>query len=189
MLWGIQFLHHYWLTDLAQYGILPRVQQGLPHIFTAPFIHGSFAHLASNTLPLIVFSWVCLLRGWAYYLLSSLFIMVVGGLGVWLFARLALHIGASGWIFGLWGLIVSRALFEKDFKSILLSLLMLFFYGGMIYGVLPTDSHISFEGHMSGLVAGVLCAWLSSLLSNIIKRIQPDSGQAGESSKGNNGVP
>lgn len=115
--------------------------------------------------------------------------MVVGGLGVWLFARLALHIGASGWIFGLWGLIVSRALFEKDFKSILLSLLMLFFYGGMIYGVLPTDSHISFEGHMSGLVAGVLCAWLSSLLSNIIKRIQPDSGQAGESSKGNNGVP
>jgi len=175
VLWGIQLLHHYWLSDLAQYGILPRVQQGLPHIFTAPFIHGSFAHLMSNTLPLMVFSWVCLLRGWAYYLCSSLFIIAVGGLGVWLFARMALHIGASGWIFGLWALIVSRALFEKDFKSILLSLLMLFFYGGMIYGVLPSESHISFEAHLSGLVAGIICAWLSSLLTKTVEYFQSDT--------------
>lgn len=175
MLWGIQFLNAYWLGDLAKYGILPRVQQGLPHIFTAPFIHGSFAHLASNTVPLMVFSWVCLLRGWVYYLFSSLFIIALGGLGVWLFARLALHIGASGWIFGLWGLIVSRALFEKDFKSILLSLLMLFLYGGMLYGVLPSDSHISFEAHLSGLVAGVLCAWLSSVWAKLLTYFQSDA--------------
>ena len=123
----------------------------------------------------MVFSWVCLLRGWAYYCFSSLFVIAVGGLGVWLFARLALHIGASGWIFGLWGLIVSRALFEKDFKSILLSLLMLFFYGGMLYGVLPSDSHISFEAHLSGLVAGVLCAWLSSSLVKVIQYFRSDT--------------
>lgn len=144
--------------EIRQYGIHPRNLETLWGVLTAPFIHSSWSHLFNNTLSFAVFSSLCLMKGPAYYLKSSFFIIVVGGGLVWAFARPASHIGASGWIFGLWSLIIATAWFERSILNILLSLGMMIFYGGMILGVLPVETHVSFESHLFGAIAGVIAA-------------------------------
>ncbi len=79
---------------------------------------------------------------------------------VWLFARPAIHIGASGWIFGLWSLTIAMAWFDRRFINIVIAVFVIFFYGGMFYGVLPGRPGVSFESHLFGAVAGVICALL-----------------------------
>ncbi len=143
---------------LLQFGILPREPTSLPFIFTTVFIHGSWAHLFNNLFGLVIFGSLCLLRGRRYFINASLFIIVVGGLLVWAFGRPAIHIGASGWIFGLWSLSIALAWYQKSFINFAIAVLVLFFYGGMIYGVLPADKAISFEAHLAGAFAGILCA-------------------------------
>ena len=88
------------------------------------------------------------------------------GLLVWLFARNALHIGASGWIFGLWSLCIATAWYDRKFINILIALLVVFLYGGMLFGVLPNDPRISFESHFFGAIAGVVCAFFQARLFN-----------------------
>jgi membrane associated rhomboid family serine protease len=145
---------------LSQFGVIPRDMGSLFHIATAPFIHGSLGHLINNVIGLSIFSAFCLLRSIRVYVWSSVFIIVVGGLMVWLFGRNASHIGASGWIFGLWSLSIANAIFDRSFQNILVAVLVVFLYGGMIYGVLPSSQGISFEGHFFGAVAGIACAFL-----------------------------
>lgn len=149
---------------MTQFGVYPRLQESLPFILTAPFIHGSYSHLLNNLMGLGIFASLCLLRSRSYFLLSSLFIIVCSGILVWLFARPAFHIGASGWVFGLWSLVIFNAYFDARFKNILLSLLVIIFYGGMAYGVLPGDKGVSFEFHLAGAIAGILVAFIGSKL-------------------------
>ena len=144
---------------LLPYGIAPRNVHSLPYIFTAPFIHGSWAHLLNNLFGLCIFSALCLLRGSRFYIQSSLFIIALTGLLVWGFSRPATHIGASGWIFGLWSLSIAIAWFQRSFANFAIAVFVLIFYGGMAYGVLPGKAHISFESHLFGALAGVICAW------------------------------
>ncbi|WP_075184806.1 rhomboid family intramembrane serine protease [Teredinibacter haidensis] len=144
---------------LLQFGILPGNTSTLPYIFTAPFLHGSWAHLANNLIGLIVFSALCLLRGIRFYVLSSLFIITVTGSLVWILGRHAMHIGASGWVFGLWSLSIATAWFDRKFYNIAIALFVLFFWGSMILGVLPNDPRISFESHLFGAVSGIVCAY------------------------------
>lgn len=148
--------------DIKYYGIHPRDINSLWCIITAPFIHGSWGHLLNNTACFAVFSSLCLMRGPAFYFKSSLFIIIVGGGLVWALGRPAIHIGASGWIFGLWSLIIATAWFERSFLNIVISLGMIVFYGGMIFGVLPVEKQISFESHLFGAIAGVMAASIFS---------------------------
>lgn len=144
--------------SLLPYGIHPRDFGGLPMILTSPFIHGNWPHLINNTIGLVTFSLLCMMRGIRFYVLASLFIIVVGGLMVWALARPAVHIGASGWIFGLWSLTIALAWFERSILNILISVAVIVVYGGMAFGLLPTSPHISFEAHIAGAFAGVLAA-------------------------------
>jgi membrane associated rhomboid family serine protease len=150
--------------QLNQWGVVPRsLGHGLYsvfHLFTAPFIHGSYQHLFNNIIGLTVFSAFCLLRSVRFYVLGSLFIIMMSGVLVWLFGRSASHIGASGWVLGLWSLSIAMAFAERNVKNILIALVVIFLYGGMIYNVLPTASHISFEAHLFGAIAGVLFAFI-----------------------------
>jgi len=146
--------------QLGQYGVIPRTTGSLLHIFTAPFIHGNVGHLLNNLVGIAVFSAFCLVRSIRFYLASSLFIIIVSGILIWIFGRTASHIGASGWIFGLWSLSIAIAWFDRRFINIAIAFLVLFFYGGMIYGVLPSDPGISFEAHLFGAASGVICAFL-----------------------------
>ncbi len=149
--------------QLTQFGIIPRSEAHWFHIFTSPFIHGDFAHLINNLIGLAIFSAFCLIRSVALFVLSSVFIVSLTGALVWFFAREAIHIGASGWIFGLWSFSIAIAWFDRRLVNILSGFLVVFLYGGMIYGVLPSDPRISFEAHMFGALSGVVFAFLYSL--------------------------
>jgi len=144
--------------QLNQFGVYPRDIKSLHHVVFAPFIHGSTEHLLNNLLALSIFSAISLIRSAKFFLTSSLFIIVVSGLLIWLVARDGFHIGASGWIFGLWALNLAMAWFDRRFMNIIIALVLSFFYGGMIYGILPADSAVSFEAHLFGAVAGTIYA-------------------------------
>lgn len=145
---------------LRAYGIEPRVISGLPGIAAAPWLHGDLAHLGNNLASLVVLGGLCLLGGVRYFLTVSGIIILVSGVLVWLLARDGVHAGASGWIFGLWSLAIVRAWYDRSYTSLAISLLVIFFYSGMVYGMLPTTGSTSFEGHAFGAVAGVVAAWL-----------------------------
>ena len=165
LLTGIHIFNMFTGESLRVFGVYPRSVDRLPFILSAPFIHGSWQHLINNLIGLSIFSSICLLRSTRFYLWSSLFIIVLTGLLVWLFARSSLHIGASGLIFGLWSLCIAMAWFERSFINIIIAIAVIIFYGGMAYGVLPTNPCISFESHFFGAVAGVVCAALASKIT------------------------
>ena len=151
----------FWGGYFNQFGIEPGEVRTLPHIFTAPWVHGSWAHLFNNLFGIAVFSALCLIRGTAFFIKSSLIIVILTGALVWLFARDgATHIGASGWIFGLWSLSIAIAWFQRSFLNIVIAIFVAVFYGGMIWGVLPTRPYISFESHLFGAFSGVVAAYV-----------------------------
>lgn len=156
----VQLLNVFTGGLLLGYGVFPGRVDSLPYIFTAPFIHGSWAHLLNNLVGFAVFSALSLGRGVQFYVRSSLIIVVLTGLLVWLFARHANHIGASGWIFGLWSLAIAMAWFQRRFWNIVIAIAVAFFYGGMIVGVMPRDPLVSFESHLFGAISGVAAAYL-----------------------------
>jgi len=141
--------------SLVNYGILPRHVEGLPGIILHPFIHGSLQHIMSNSIPLLVLGFIVALEGAGKFLKVTLFILIVGGLLLWLFGRGSYHIGASLLIFGYFGYIIINALHKRSLVSILAALITIVMYGGLIYGVIPADNHISWEGHLFGLTAGI----------------------------------
>ncbi|MDO3387696.1 rhomboid family intramembrane serine protease [Gilvimarinus sp. SDUM040013] len=142
--------------ELIQYGIIPRDKQHWFGVLTAPFIHASYSHLLNNIIGLSVLAGIFLLRSIRQFFTASVFIIVVGGTLVWAFGRNAVHIGASGWIFGLWSFLIVAAWFERSLKSFAIAMLVVFLYGGMIYGVLPTREGVSFESHLFGALAGII---------------------------------
>lgn len=146
---------------LNSYGVRPRNLDGLQGILLMPFLHGSFAHLAANTIPFVTLGWLIMLREVSDFFVVSGITMLVSGLGVWLTgAPNSVHIGASGLIFGYFGFLLLRGYFERSFTSILLSLIVGFFYGSLIWGVLPSQPGVSWQAHFFGFVGGVLTAQL-----------------------------
>lgn len=159
LLWALKLIEHLGGFDFTQFGIFPRRVDGLPGVLLAPFIHGSFAHLFANTAPIIVMG-TMLLYGYpraAKVLLPTVYLG--GGIAVWLFAREAHHIGASGLAFGLLLFIFSIGVLRRERRTIALSLLVFFLYGGMISGVIPGAQDISFESHLSGALIGIVLAF------------------------------
>jgi membrane associated rhomboid family serine protease len=145
---------------LSQLGIIPRYVPGLRGIISGPFVHGSLQHYFSNIIPLCIFSYLLLQYGLKRYLQVTLWIMLVSGLLVWLFARPATHIGVSGVIYGYFGYLVLAGFLSGKFKLIIISVLVAFFYGGLIFGILPSSPFISWESHLFGFVAGLVAAKL-----------------------------
>jgi len=158
VLWLVKLGELIFGWDFSAYGVYPRHWIGLRGILVAPLIHGSMGHLAANTGSIIVLG-TALLYG--YPKASRLVIPAVyfgSGIGVWLFAREAYHIGASGLSFGMLSFIFTMGILR--WRAIALSLLVFFLYGGMLWGVLPTTPGISFESHLSGAVIGVVLAFI-----------------------------
>lgn len=151
---------------LYQFGLMPRQLESLPGIYIAPFLHGSLVHLINNLFGLFIFSGLLFVHSLSRYLWSSFFIITLTGILVWCFGRNAMHIGASGWIFGLWSLTIATAWFDRRFINILIAIAVLFFYGGMLWGVLPTDPGVSFESHLFGAISGVVCAFVQYRFAN-----------------------
>jgi len=159
-IWGCHGLNYYYGMAFNHLGIFPRQLEGLPGIALWPFLHANMAHLLMNSLPLLVLGLLVGLRGNRVFILSTLMIVLLGGLGVWLLGRPAYHIGASGLAFGYFGFLISVGVYEGRISSLLVSTLVIFYYGGMIFGVMPQNGFISWEGHLFGMLAGVLAARL-----------------------------
>jgi len=141
-------------------GNRPRQIDGLTGIFTMPLAHGDFLHLFNNSGSLIV------LGTFLFYFYKKvatkalLWIWLLTGVGVWLFARGSNHIGASGIVYGLAFFLFASGIMRKDTKSMVIALVVSFFYGSMIWGVLPGLKGISWEGHLFGALSGIYAAYL-----------------------------
>lgn len=147
---------------LNAYGIYPREAFSLPGVFLWAFLHGDFQHLLMNTTPLLIMGFFVATGGAARFLLVSFVVIIIGGLGVWCFGRTAYHIGASGLVFGYFGYLVALGIYEKSLGTLAVSSFTLVYYGGLIYGVLPSDSFVSWEGHLFGLCGGIFAARLTA---------------------------
>ena len=160
-IWIVEIANFFLGHGLTAWGILPRQASGLSGIPLAPFLHDGLWHAASNTLPLLILGSLMIVSGRARFWAMTTGIVLLGGFLVWLFARNALHVGASGLVFGYFGALLSRAYFERNLLSIAIACATVLLYGGILWGILPLRSYVSFEGHLFGLVAGVVMAWLS----------------------------
>ena len=167
ILWVVQVVNIFMDYSLNQYGLVPRTIEGLRGIPLSPVLHGGFGHLISNTFPLLILGGLVAVRGQANFVGVTLFIIFVGGFGLWCVGRpwpwddvqLVVHVGASGLVFGYFGYLVARGWYERSFLSIIVALLVILVFGsGIFLGLVPTAPYISWEGHLCGLVAGVLIA-------------------------------
>lgn len=154
IIWAIYFIEITFRINFSMFGILPRSLPGLIGILTAPLIHKNVAHLVSNTMPLLVLGTML----YMFYdrIARRVFLQCyfLTGILVWVFARPSFHIGASGLIYGLASFLIFFGLFRKDFKSLIISVVIMIFYGSLFYGILPTQSQVSFESHLMGGIVG-----------------------------------
>lgn len=144
--------------SVGDLGIEPRRLRGLVGILSAPLAHASFSHLMSNTLPLALLATLTL---YAYPLAARFalpMIWLAAGLGVWLFARDSTHVGMSGINHGLMFFLFLTGLLRRDRLGVAISLVVFFFYGGMLLTVLPREEQVSFEYHLAGAISGVVAA-------------------------------
>ncbi len=159
LLWVIYLFTQLLEISTFKLGILPRSFSGLIGILTSPLIHQDLSHLISNTAPLIIMG-LSIFYFYSKVAYKSFVIIYIGtGILVWLFAREAYHIGASGIIYGFVSFLFFSGIFRKDNRSIALALIIIFLYGGLIWGVLPLEKRVSWESHLFGAIVGVFPAF------------------------------
>jgi membrane associated rhomboid family serine protease len=143
-------------------GVRPRQVDGLDGIVFAPVLHLGWGHLVGNTLPLLVFGFLILLAGVARFVTVTAIVWVVGGVGTWFTgSQNSVHIGASVLAFGWLVYLLLRGIFSRNASQVALGVILLFVYGGLLYGVLPGQPGISWQGHLFGALGGALAAyWL-----------------------------
>jgi membrane associated rhomboid family serine protease len=146
--------------NLNQWGILPRATENLPGILFAPFLHASLAHLMSNFFPFIILGMLIAVQSVKRFWLLFIFFIITTGALVWLFARgNSVHIGMSGVIYALWGYLLVYGFVRRQIASLIISLITLFFYGGLVLGVLPSTPQVSFESHLFGAAIGAFTGY------------------------------
>jgi membrane associated rhomboid family serine protease len=162
LIWVIEIVDTVALADrLQRNGIQPRHRGGLDGILWTPFLHSDYAHVASNSVPLLALGGLIAVRGMQYWARITIVVVVVGGGLTWALAGEGNHIGASGVVFGYLGAILGAAVFERQVKALAPALLAMGFYSGMLAGLVPQDT-ISWEGHLFGLLAGIAASrWLA----------------------------
>ncbi len=163
MLFAIWFV--YWIElqfgfNFNKYGIYPKSIIGLRGILCSPFIHSGTSHLVNNSIPLVVLS----IALFYFYRKVAFTILVIGtlftGLLTWILADDSYHIGASGVVYLLFSFIFFSGIFRKYYRLIALSLAVIFLYGSMVWYVFPIKDHMSWEGHLSGFLTGMLLAFI-----------------------------
>lgn len=159
---GIEVFNLFTGRYLNQFGLMPRNADALHGVILAPLLHGSLMHFLSNIVPLAIFSFLMLQHGAKRFALVTAGCVLISGALVWFFGRTAIHVGASGLIYGYFGYLLLAGILSGEIKLIFISLLVGFGYGGLIFGVLPSSPYISWESHLFGFVSGLGCALLWS---------------------------
>jgi len=157
----IVFLYDYnFNLKLYEFGILPRNISGLIGVLASPFIHNTdnYSHLLNNSIPMFVLTWLLF---YSYRTVAGkvfVFIYLFTGLVVWLLGRETYHVGMSGIIYGLTAFLITSGFYRKNMRVAGISLLVIFLYGSIIWGVIPLDPAISWEGHFFGFLSGMIMA-------------------------------
>lgn len=157
-IWAVHIINVFFFGGtLVYFGVQPLDVSSLWHIFTSPLVHGSLAHLVANSVPGAIF---CFLIGFsgarAFWEVTGI-TCIVSGLGTWFFGGVGTsHIGASGLIYGWLAYLVVRGIFNRSFSQVALGVALAFIYGGLIWGVLPTDAGVSWQAHLFGAIGGVI---------------------------------
>ncbi len=159
LLWIVYIIESSNHASFYYLGVYPRSAKGLAGIVLMPFIHSGFKHLIGNSVPLLVMG-----TGLAYFYRSlgyKVFVIIwfISGLCVWIGGRESYHIGASGIVYGLASFLFFSGVIRRDVRLAAISLIVVFLYGGMIWGVLPIWPAISWEGHLFGGLTGIACAF------------------------------
>lgn len=140
------------------FGVYPRTVQGLQGILFSPLVHGSWEHVLSNALPLAILGGLLftIYREIAYKVFFIIYFTT--GFWVWIMARDSYHIGASGVLYGLWTFILFSGFMRRRADLVVASFFVAFLYGSMFWGLFPLIPHVSFESHIAGAMAGIMCA-------------------------------
>ena len=160
VMWVVEIVDLLPSTPFDRYGIQPRELRGLTGVVLSPFLHDGFSHLISNTIPFIVLGCFIAASSLQRFVQVTVITGLVAGFGTWLTGGSGtVHIGASGLVFGYFTFLIARAVFERKIGHVLLALGLLFFYGGLLWGLLPRPG-ISWQGHLFGALGGILSAWV-----------------------------
>jgi membrane associated rhomboid family serine protease len=162
VLWVVQLVNAPTGYDLSrEFGIEARDPVSLPEIFSAPFLHYSWGHIEGNSGPLFVFGFLAAYRGVKKWAGVSLLIIVASGLGVWFISpSSSVTVGASGLVFGYFGYIIVRGLFDRHPIDIVLGLVMALCFAYTFASLLPTEEGVSWQGHLFGFAGGIIGGWL-----------------------------
>lgn len=159
VIWVVKLVETLFHLSFYTYGIYPLSPAGLKGILFSPFIHGDFKHLISNTLPLLILGTALFYFYRVVAFRVLIFSWLVTGVWVWAMARPSFHIGASGVIYSLAAFMFASGVIRKHPRLMAISLLVVFIYGGMVWGILPLKEHVSWESHLMGMLCGFLLAW------------------------------
>ncbi len=161
LMWVLEFFDQSTGNSLDQFGIIPRDPETAGHIVLAPWLHFGWGHLIANSGPFLVLGVLTYISGFARWLITTVSSIVVSGVTVWLTAPPgSLTAGASGLVFGYLAYLLIRGFFTGRPGQIALAIVVLLLYGGVLVGLLPTASGVSWQGHLGGAGGGGLAAWL-----------------------------
>lgn len=160
MMWIVQLAQSTVWPALGSYGIVPRSTQGLIGVLLAPWIHHGWWHLLSNSIPFLVLGTLIQFKNTLIFWEATLLITLIAGFATWLLGSPAIHAGASGLVLGYWSFLIADGWFQRSLKAILIGFITLILYGGFIFLLFHIRPNISWVGHVSGMVAGVIVAKL-----------------------------
>lgn len=161
-IWVVEIINLFTGHSFNEYGILPRTPSGLIGIPISPILHSGLLHTLSNTLPLLILGGLVIFTSPRKFWSLTVLIALIGGMLTWLFGRHGYHVGSSGIIFGYFGYLLATAYWTRDVRSIVIALVVVFLYGGLIWGILPAGRSVSFEAHLFGFITGIVLAWSGS---------------------------
>ena len=158
MMWLVKIIEINFQINFVRYGVFPKTIDGLKGVLFSPFIHKDFTHLINNSYPIIILGGM--LFAIYHKIATQLFIWLyfISGFLLWVIGRPSFHIGASGLIYALASFLLVSGIIRKNPRLTAVSMLVIFLYGSMIWGLLPTKEPISWEGHLAGFIAGILVA-------------------------------
>ena len=158
MMWLVKIIEVNFQINFVRYGVFPKTIDGLKGILFSPFIHKDFTHLINNSYPIIILGGMLFAIYRKIAIQLFIWLYFISGFWLWVIGRPSFHIGASGLIYALASFLLVSGIIRKNPRLTAVSMLVIFLYGSMIWGLLPTKELISWEGHLAGFIAGILVA-------------------------------
>jgi membrane associated rhomboid family serine protease len=158
IMWVVKLVEIQFNLSFVKFGIYPKDINSLPGILFSPFIHKDFTHLFNNSYPILILGSLLFSAYRSIALQIFIWLFFISGFWLWIIGRESYHIGASGMIYSLAAFLFVSGLIRKNPRLAALSMIIIFLYGSLIWGVFPLKSGVSWEGHLAGLVAGLITA-------------------------------